>query len=379
MSLNFHILFYTESEAFGGHEKMAVAAHAAIQRRYDSVRIQWLISKQNDVLKAALDDAGLMYTTVGTGVAYSLWRNPFCSLAQIWRNAVMFRRLSPDLVLVVQGEILLSFGGIVSAWLAWKRVCSYIPMVSRISDSKNFRFPVLADFAWSLLYRGVSSYITIDDEQAGRLHRENRKASVVVVENYVPKPQGLGSALSAREILSIPPGKTVLSLIGRIEFSHKCQDWTLQVLKNDSFLADKLVLFVGDGSDLDALQSMLVPEVRDRFKLIGWTGDLREVYAATDVLLIPSRSEGVPLVMLEALSHGIPVVGTDRDGMRSWLPVEWRFRWGDVEGFKHGIERALSGTPSEVWAGIDERLKQVQDENRFAAQFSEALIHYCRQ
>jgi len=83
---------------------------------------------------------------------------------------------------------------------------------------------------------------------------------------------------------------------------------------------------------------MLVPEVRDRFGLIGWKNDLREVYAATDVLLIPSKVEGVPLVMLEALSYRIPVVGTDRDGMRSWLPVEWRFRWGDTEGFKHGIE-----------------------------------------
>ncbi len=232
---------------------------------------------------------------------------------------------------------MLSFGGILSALIGRMRCCSYIPMVTRISETKKYRFPVLADFLWSLLYKAMSSYITIDEEQAKRLRRENRNAAVLVVENYVPKAKSLDAQRNAKATLGIPPDRKVLSLIGRIEFSHKCQDWLLQALKNDPFLTDKFVLFVGDGSDARALQAMLVPEVRDRFGLIGWKNDLREVYAATDVLLIPSKVEGVPLVMLEALSYRIPVVGTDRDGMRSWLPVEWRFRWGDTEGFKHGI------------------------------------------
>jgi glycosyltransferase involved in cell wall biosynthesis len=120
-----------------------------------------------------------------------------------------------------------------------------------------------------------------------------------------------------------------------------------------------------------------VPEVRDRFGLIGWKKDLREVYAATDVLLIPSKVEGVPLVMLEALGYGIPVVGTDQDGMRSWLPKQWRFSRGDTVGLKRGIETALASASPGVWDGIAERLVQVHDEGRFAAQFAHALIQAC--
>jgi glycosyltransferase involved in cell wall biosynthesis len=201
---------------------------------------------------------------------------------------------------------------------------------------------------------------------------------VFVVENYVPKTEPLDAQRNTKAALGILPGRKVLAVIGRTEFSNKCQDWILQVLQNDPFLTDKFVIFVGDGPDARALQAMLVPEVRDRFSLIGWKSDLSDVYAATDVLLIPSKSEGVPLVMLEALSYGIPVVGTDRDGMRSWLPAQWRFSWGDIEGLKHGIEQALSVTSPDVWGNIAERLVQVHDEDRFAKQFSQALIRYCK-
>lgn len=373
----YNIIFYSESDVFGGHEKMAVAAHAAIQRRYDSIRIQWLVSKRNYYLTDALEKAGLSYTALENSSAYSLWRNPLRALLMIGQNAAKLRRMAPDLIVIVQGGILLSFGGILSALLGGMRCCSYIPTVTRISDAKKYRFPALADFLWSLLYKAMSSYITIDAEQAESLRRENPNAFVFVVENYVPKTEPLDAQMDPRASLGILPGKKVLALIGRIEFSNKCQDWVLQVLKDDPFLTDKFVLFVGDGSDAHTLRAMLGPETQDRFKLIGWKSDLRAVYAATDVLLIPSKSEGVPLVMLEALSCRIPVVGTDKDGMRSWLPKEWRFRWGDTEGFKLRIEQALSVTSPDVWDSIAERLDQVHDEDRFAAQFSQALTQYC--
>jgi glycosyltransferase involved in cell wall biosynthesis len=372
------IVFFCESEAFGGHEKMALAAHAAIQSRYDSTRIQWFVSERNHGLIDALKKAGLDYTALANVQARALWRTPLNVLWGICRNTVKLRRLTPDLVMVVQGNIAISFSGILSARLGSMKCCSYIPMVFRISDVKKYKYPVLADFLWSLLYRLTSSYITIDREQAARLRRENHKASVIVVDNYVPESVPLVINQDARDRLGIPPGKKVLTVIGRMEFRHKCQDWVFREFENDPFLTDKFVLFVGDGSDARTLQDMLVPELRDRFGMIGWKDDPREVYAATDVLVIPSKVEGVPLVMLEALGYRIPVVGTDQDGMRSWLPAQWRFNWGDVEGFKRGIEQALTVKSTEVWNSIVERLAQVQDEDRFATQFSEALTQYCK-
>jgi len=279
--------------------------------------------------------------------------------------------------MVIQGGIFLSFGGVLSALIGRMRFCSYIPMVTSISDTRKYRCPTLMDFLWSLLYRVISSYITIDTEQADKLRRKNHNASVFVVENYVPKAEALNPQRDTKVAIGVPPGRKMLSVIGRIEFSQKCQDWIFRVLRDDPFMIDKFVVFVGDGSDAQRLQAMLVPEVLDRFRLVGWKNDLRDIYSATDVLLIPSRSEGVPLVMLEALSYRIPVVGTDRDGMRSWLPREWRYKWGDREGLKHGIEQVLSSTSTDMWEEITQRLERVHDAHRFAAEFSHALTHYC--
>lgn len=54
-------------------------------------------------------------------------------------------------------------------------------------------------------------------------------------------------------------------------------------------------------------------------------------YAACDVLLLPSRYEGVPLVMLEAMSVGRRIIAARVDGMADMLPPEWTFPSGDVE------------------------------------------------
>jgi glycosyltransferase involved in cell wall biosynthesis len=43
------------------------------------------------------------------------------------------------------------------------------------------------------------------------------------------------------------------------------------------------------------------------------------VLAAADLLLMPSRWEGVPLVMLEAMTYGVPILGSNIDVFRDYL------------------------------------------------------------
>jgi glycosyltransferase involved in cell wall biosynthesis len=76
---------------------------------------------------------------------------------------------------------------------------------------------------------------------------------------------------------------------------------------------------IGDGP--------LMPEVRrtidefklhDRVHLTGWlaTDEVQRVLARADILCMPSTSEGLPVAAVEALKHGLAVVGSDIPGLR---------------------------------------------------------------
>lgn len=74
--------------------------------------------------------------------------------------------------------------------------------------------------------------------------------------------------------------------------------------------------FVGPGGTAD-LEAASPTVASDRsVHLIGHTDRVEDVLAATDVLLLPSRREGLPNVVLEALAAGVPVLASDLPGMR---------------------------------------------------------------
>lgn len=75
--------------------------------------------------------------------------------------------------------------------------------------------------------------------------------------------------------------------------------------------AVRLVL-VGDGSLREALETHAeAVGVRDRVEFPGWVPDARSWIAGGDVFVLPSREEAFPLVIVEAMLSGVPVVATD--------------------------------------------------------------------
>jgi glycosyltransferase involved in cell wall biosynthesis len=78
-------------------------------------------------------------------------------------------------------------------------------------------------------------------------------------------------------------------------------------------------LMVGKGLDStnDELRTMIARTgVVDRFRLLGLRTDISNCLAAMDAFCLPSRSEGFPNVVGEAMSVGIPVVATDVGDVR---------------------------------------------------------------
>ena len=71
---------------------------------------------------------------------------------------------------------------------------------------------------------------------------------------------------------------------------------------------------IGSGSMKTEIDNiMLSPEfnrIRDNITFLGETRDLKYLLDSSDILVIPSRSEGFPNVLLEAWSVGLPVIAS---------------------------------------------------------------------
>jgi len=358
---------------------MALAAHQAIDRHLHGIAISWMINSSNLRLAAALESAGLPYTAFNPEPAFRLFRSPVTFLRKTLRTARIFRQTRPNLVMLLQGWIIDGFDGVFPASLAGVPFCSYIPLAHSPIDWGVKRWPRARTLALFPFFRTISRFITIDEQQAIRIRGWRTNAQIAVVENFVPRPPIASLKFDhARQRLRLHAELTVLGVVGRISFWQKAQDWLVNAFADDDFLCDKTLVFIGDGPDSPQLLQLIEASPwRSHIRMLGWCDNLDVIYSALDLLIIPSRAEGVPLVMIEALARHIPVVGSDRDGMKSWLPGEWRFPFGDTAAMKRSIECALSPEAAELWHGIDQRLAIATDERRFAQQFGQALLNYC--
>lgn len=120
----------------------------------------------------------------------------------------------------------------------------------------------------------------------------------------------------------------------------------------------KLVLVGGRGADSDAVEDRIVTYgIEEAVIDLGKRADAVQVMAASDVVLLTSHREGLPGVVLEAVSTGAEVVSVDLPGVK--------FMTERVDG----ITLVDADAPAEMWvAPICAALARSKDAERRAAQ-----------
>lgn len=81
---------------------------------------------------------------------------------------------------------------------------------------------------------------------------------------------------------------------------------------------DAHFVIIGDGPEFDTLEAKRAELGLDRLLLTGHRDDANRLYKAFDAFVLPSRKEGMPWTVLEAMASGIPVVATDVGACR-WM------------------------------------------------------------
>jgi glycosyltransferase involved in cell wall biosynthesis len=130
-------------------------------------------------------------------------------------------------------------------------------------------------------------------------------------EVFQPNPQ---SRADMRKSLGFTDRQIVLGSIARLQ-SVKRHDIQLDAVEP---LLDSRIRFVvcGDGPLADELSARVAASDKHEFiSMLGNRTDVNELLTAFDVFVLSSEREGLPLVVLEAMASGIPVVATAVGGI----------------------------------------------------------------
>lgn len=100
---------------------------------------------------------------------------------------------------------------------------------------------------------------------------------------------------------------------------------------------------VGDGPLLPVLKSEVnTSGLGDRVYFTGYVADGNQLLRVADVFLLPSLSEGFPLVVLEAFQHHVPVVTNNLPTFEGLFMDEViKCKVADVADFTHAVRKAL--------------------------------------
>lgn len=157
-----------------------------------------------------------------------------------------------------------------------------------------------------------------------------------------------------KDKLGISNNHLVVGTIGRLDEPLKGVGFLLsavQRLVQEGL--DIVLLVVGNGESKEALVKKSVTlGISKNVKFLGYWEDLSEIYSILDIFTLPSLSEGFPIVNLEAMANGVPVITTNVGGAAEGV--------GDRETgvvIEPGSDVAIAGAIKELYADEKKRVE----------------------
>ena len=211
-------------------------------------------------------------------------------------------------------------------------------------EKENPYLPGLKSFFANEMRRldGIVVLSKSDEE----LFRKNLGLESVTIYNPLTlEPRGIAS-LGYKKFLAIgrfsPKHKGFDLLIKAFAvFARQNSDWTLEI--------------VGEGEEGIIYRQLIIEnKLEKRVKICPFTKDIQRHYAGASAYVLSSRWEGQPLVLVEAMAHGLPIVSSDLPVAKELL--EGRdcgmfFRCCDIDDMAMALGLMAS---TDKWADMSE-------------------------
>jgi glycosyltransferase involved in cell wall biosynthesis len=249
------------------------------------------------------------------------------SLDNLMRLAGLIRSWRPDIV-----HAHLYSCNVACAWARWLAVGSRARYVRTLhsTDICGYRSPTIVKMLSRFYRLTIACSAPVADAYLDFVG-EQRKTRLATIPNGVwtlDSVPDAGDRLQARRTLGIPEQAFVVAHIGRmqggrigtgLESEPKAQDVLLRAFA-EAFGRDPncVLVLVGDGQlrpEAERLASSL--GIHEQTRFLREQPDPWPALKAADMFCFPSRFEGLPLVLVEAASCGLPVVASDIPEIRT--------------------------------------------------------------
>lgn len=248
-------------------------------------------------------------------------------------------------------------------------------LYSQSAPERLFRLYLKSLGRWTL--NSADTVFCYTDEEKRRLRDIGIETDVTVVANGIDyarfTPEGPESNLI--ESTAVP----VILFVGRLVEGKRPNRALEAFVRFRATERDAQLYFCGNGPLQPELEEQAVEAgIEDAVHFLGHVSYdvMPGVYRAADVLILPSRAEGVPRTVLEALATGTPVVVSDLPQVRSLVdgagytvPVE------DTDGFAAALEQVFVDPEhrEELARRGRETVKREHSWDRTVARTTEAL------
>ena len=194
-----------------------------------------------------------------------------------------------------------------------------------------------AGYKYAIVSQGAAEQWWPSDDLAVKLAAiyENASAAYFVSQaNVELSSRQFGSSLGNPKVVRNPfnvqydngppwpdglPDRLSLACVARLDVSHKGQDLLIQVLDLPHWRERNICLsLIGKGMN-ELWLRRVVKELNLNVVFTGQIDDIEQVWAKHHALVLASRYEGMPLVVVEAMLCGRPCIATDVGGNRELI------------------------------------------------------------
>jgi len=297
------VLIFIQGLSFGGPEKLV----------YDMVK--HIIKNQNNIKIIKLEIC--CYDILGHFAEKLIGEKQKINLSLLKRKPGIdlfypFKLAS----LIKQKKIDVIHAHNATAWfyVTWASILTGVPIVYTEHD-RSFPTPLRLKYFHYFFGKYATAVIAVSKAVKKNLEKYEHIKNVKVIYNGIDpdlfKPASIEEKVLKKKQLGLNKNDFVLGNVGRMDY-WKNQRILIEILPDLKKISPQIkLILVGGGEEEGNLKKSAIKKgAKNDVIFLGQRSEVNQILKAFDIFVFPSLTEGLPLVVIEAMATGLPIVAS---------------------------------------------------------------------